>query len=142
MVRIPLTEVPAGDLHVPRADFPLPHPHRRGTRIGARHDHRLTRARAAAGVPARLPGAEPADLRRRPARGGAVLLEGHLRGDRVAVANGEGGSTMTTAPVLRATDIVVQFGGLTAVDHISIDLHRKRITGLMGPNGAGKSTFF
>src|SRR5690606_29965843 len=43
---------------------------------------------------------------------------------------------------LRATDIVVQFGGLTAVDHISIDLHRKRITGLMGPNGAGKSTFF
>lgn len=49
---------------------------------------------------------------------------------------------MTTEPVLRATDIVVQFGGLTAVDHISIDLHRKRITGLMGPNGAGKSTFF
>ncbi|GAA3731978.1 ABC transporter ATP-binding protein [Leifsonia bigeumensis] len=44
--------------------------------------------------------------------------------------------------VLRAEDIVVQFGGLTAVADVSIELSAGRVTGLMGPNGAGKTTFF
>ncbi len=44
--------------------------------------------------------------------------------------------------ILRAEDIVVQFGGLTAVADVSIELFEGRITGLMGPNGAGKTTFF
>ncbi|GAB3038591.1 ABC transporter ATP-binding protein [Parafrigoribacterium mesophilum] len=49
---------------------------------------------------------------------------------------------MTTEPILVAQDIVVRFGGLTAVDGVSVDLQPGRITGLMGPNGAGKTTFF
>ncbi len=43
--------------------------------------------------------------------------------------------------VLRTSDVKVKFGGLTAVDDVSIDVRRDEIVGLIGTNGAGKSTF-
>ena len=43
--------------------------------------------------------------------------------------------------VLRTADVKVTFGGLTAVDDVSIDVYRDEIVGLIGTNGAGKSTF-
>ncbi len=46
------------------------------------------------------------------------------------------------APLLRVEDVVVQFGGVTAVDHASFTVDGGRITGLIGPNGAGKTTCF
>ncbi|MFN8028075.1 MAG: ATP-binding cassette domain-containing protein [Acidimicrobiia bacterium] len=45
-----------------------------------------------------------------------------------------------TGPALAATDVVVRFGGLTAVDHASIEVMPGEIVGLIGTNGAGKST--
>ena len=45
-------------------------------------------------------------------------------------------------PLLEVEDVVVQFGGVTAVDHASFVADAGRVTGLIGPNGAGKTTCF
>ena len=37
-------------------------------------------------------------------------------------------------------DVTMKFGGLVAVDNVSIDIPAHRITALVGPNGSGKST--
>lgn len=44
------------------------------------------------------------------------------------------------AAAVRVEDVVVRFGGLVAVDHVSLEIPPGRITGLVGPNGSGKST--
>src|SRR5260370_38827441 len=47
-----------------------------------------------------------------------------------------------TAPRMRCQDVTVRFGGVVAVDSVSIDIPPAAIVGLVGPNGAGKSTLF
>jgi len=44
--------------------------------------------------------------------------------------------------ILEVRDLVKSFGGLRAVDHLSLALDQEQILGLIGPNGAGKSTAF
>src|ERR1700716_3978814 len=44
--------------------------------------------------------------------------------------------------MLRVRDLYVRFGGVVALDRVSIDLNRGEILGLIGPNGAGKTTLF
>jgi ABC-type branched-subunit amino acid transport system ATPase component len=48
----------------------------------------------------------------------------------------------TDAVAFEARDVVVQFGGLTALDGVSISVPPATLVGLVGPNGAGKSTLF
>ncbi|MCR1783796.1 ABC transporter ATP-binding protein [Nocardioides carbamazepini] len=45
-------------------------------------------------------------------------------------------------PVLHLRSVSRAFGGLKAVDDVTLELHEGEILGLIGPNGAGKSTLF
>lgn len=45
-----------------------------------------------------------------------------------------------TEVLLSAKNLVKRFGGLAAVNDVSVDLARNRIHAVIGPNGAGKST--
>ncbi len=53
-----------------------------------------------------------------------------------------GRTPMPTAsvPLLQATALTRRFGGLTAVSHVSVDLHLGEVHAVIGTNGAGKST--
>jgi branched-chain amino acid transport system ATP-binding protein len=44
--------------------------------------------------------------------------------------------------MIEVRNLSMQFGGIRAVDHVSLTLQAGRITGLIGPNGAGKTTLF
>ncbi len=43
-------------------------------------------------------------------------------------------------PLVEMRDISIAFGGIKAVDHVSVDLYPGEVVGLLGHNGAGKST--
>lgn len=47
---------------------------------------------------------------------------------------------MAENPLVEMRDICISFGGVHAVDHVSVDLHPGEVVGLLGHNGAGKST--
>ena len=55
-------------------------------------------------------------------------------------------TTATAAPsataVMRVDHLVKEFGGLVAVDDVSLDVPRHSIVSMIGPNGAGKTTVF
>ncbi len=43
-------------------------------------------------------------------------------------------------PILSGVDLYKHFGGLVAVDRVSLDVHAGEVVGVLGDNGAGKST--
>ncbi len=45
-------------------------------------------------------------------------------------------------PILQANELVMQFGGLRAVNNFNLALYPHDLQGLIGPNGAGKTTVF
>ena len=49
-------------------------------------------------------------------------------------------SDTTGEALLTATGLTKRFGGLAAVNDVSLSLHRNHIHAVIGPNGAGKST--
>ncbi|WP_075215020.1 ATP-binding cassette domain-containing protein [Mongoliimonas terrestris] len=46
----------------------------------------------------------------------------------------------TGTPLVEMRDISISFGGIKAVDHVTVDLFPGEVVGLLGHNGAGKST--
>ena len=47
-----------------------------------------------------------------------------------------------TENVLHVENITMQFGGVVAINNLSMDINRGEIVALIGPNGAGKTTAF
>jgi D-xylose transport system ATP-binding protein len=43
-------------------------------------------------------------------------------------------------PLVEMRDIALSFGGVKAIDHVTVDLYPGEVVGLLGHNGAGKST--
>jgi ABC-type branched-subunit amino acid transport system ATPase component/ABC-type branched-subunit amino acid transport system permease subunit len=72
--------------------------------------------------------------------------QGHA--EAIESVRGEGGTLPersglllpSATPILEARNVVKTFGGLRALDDISIKLHRGTITAVIGPNGSGKTT--
>jgi len=50
------------------------------------------------------------------------------------------GVTPRTGDPLSANDVTKTFGGLVALDHVSLELRPGEVHGLIGPNGSGKTT--
>ena len=49
---------------------------------------------------------------------------------------------MMENPVLEVKNLGIDFGGLTAVNNLNLEVNEHEIVGLIGPNGAGKTTVF
>jgi branched-chain amino acid transport system permease protein len=77
----------------------------------------------------------------------ALGLRGHAAGDADgAAAMAPSGDALSRAgggaggSLLEASGILMQFGGLKALNNVDLSIRRGTIHGLIGPNGSGKST--
>ena len=50
------------------------------------------------------------------------------------------GENANIEPILHVAGLTKHFGGLTAVDHVDMEVYPGEVVGLLGDNGAGKST--
>lgn len=59
-----------------------------------------------------------------------------------APGSGRAAASERGSPLLRARDVSVSFGGVRALDRVSLEVWPNEVCGLIGPNGAGKTTLF
>ena len=62
------------------------------------------------------------------------------RGDDAHVWSAAQPKVQEGKPLLEAQDVLMQFGGLKALNEVSLSVMPRTIHGLIGPNGSGKST--
>jgi len=77
---------------------------------------------------------EPAPARTRPRAASRV--------DRARPNGPRSDGSREREVVLEVSEVTKRFGGVTANDSVSLQLHDGEILGLLGPNGAGKTTLF
>ena len=75
---------------------------------------------------------------------GGTVAEDRTPAVRVAAVEADPAeqADSTVAPALQTEDLTVSFGGIRAVDHVSLSVAPGEILGIIGANGAGKTTFF
>ena len=62
------------------------------------------------------------------------------KGDAASAWAASAPSVEAGKSLLEVRDVVMQFGGLKALDHVTISVMPRTVHGLIGPNGSGKST--